>query len=172
MDEKEFKDKEEDEDIEESDNFAKKVCWGTFGIFVFWLIYLFIIKSVLPQPSDRGLFGDSFGALNTLFTGLAFMVLIFTILIQRKELNLQRKELKLQRKATQDFAEAQRGSEEALNRQADNLKQSALLSAKTTLLDWHKFELQNTDVPQYKKRIQLKIDDLVSDIEKIVLKKS
>ena len=49
-------------------------------------------------PGDRGVFGDMFGALTALFSGLAFAGIIFTILLQKEELELQRQELKLTRK--------------------------------------------------------------------------
>jgi len=42
-------------------------------------------------------FGDLFGSVNALFSGLAFVALIYTIHLQRQELSLQRTELKLQR---------------------------------------------------------------------------
>ena len=45
----------------------------------------------------RGTFGDKFGAVNSLFAGLAFAGIIFTIFLQRKELQLQRKELEATR---------------------------------------------------------------------------
>ena len=45
----------------------------------------------------KGQFGDSFGALNALFSGLAFAGIIYTIQLQRKELNYQREELRLTR---------------------------------------------------------------------------
>ena len=38
-----------------------------------------------------------FGSINALFSGLAFAGIIYTILLQRKELELQREELKLTR---------------------------------------------------------------------------
>lgn len=41
-----------------------------------------------------GAFGDSFGYVNSLFSGLAFAGVIYAILLQRKELELQREELK------------------------------------------------------------------------------
>lgn len=47
--------------------------------------------------SSSGVFGDSFGALTSLFSGLAFAGLIITIHMQREELALQRQELKLTR---------------------------------------------------------------------------
>ncbi|MDR6554663.1 hypothetical protein [Paenibacillus qinlingensis] len=41
----------------------------------------------------RGTFGDMFGAVNSLFSGLAFAGIIYTIYLQRKELTLQREEI-------------------------------------------------------------------------------
>jgi len=46
-----------------------------------------------------GVFGDSFGLLTSLFSGLAFAGLIITIVMQKDELAMQREELKLQRNA-------------------------------------------------------------------------
>lgn len=48
--------------------------------------------------SSSGVFGDSFGLLTSLFSGLAFAGLIITIVMQRDELTLQREELSLTRK--------------------------------------------------------------------------
>ena len=51
---------------------------------------------------ERGTFGDMFGGVNSLFSGLAFTGIIFTILLQRKEFELQREELKATRKVMND----------------------------------------------------------------------
>ena len=61
------------------------------AIFVLcaWLITWFS----LGNDPERGTFGDMFGAVNALFSGLAFIGVIFAILLQSKELKLQRKEL-------------------------------------------------------------------------------
>lgn len=68
--------------------------WGviiTLLIICSWIGTLFLLKD---YPSDvRGTFGDMFGSINALFSGLALAGIIFTILLQRKELMLQRKEL-------------------------------------------------------------------------------
>jgi len=48
-----------------------------------------------------GTFGDSFGVLNTLFSGLAFAGIIVTVKIQNDEMREQRKELQKQKKAAQ-----------------------------------------------------------------------
>ncbi|MEQ8908768.1 MAG: putative phage abortive infection protein [Vicingaceae bacterium] len=61
------------------------------GFFVigFWLFNWYYLESNV----DRGTFGDMFGFANSLFSGLAFIGIIVTILLQGKELSLQRKEL-------------------------------------------------------------------------------
>lgn len=43
-------------------------------------------------------FGDSYGALNTLFSALAFGILIITVFMQKQELRYQREELQDNRK--------------------------------------------------------------------------
>lgn len=60
------------------------------------LIYLTWPISEL-SISNSGVFGDSFGFLTSLFSGLAFAGLIITIVMQKKELALQREELSLTR---------------------------------------------------------------------------
>lgn len=68
------------------------ICWSVIGVFVVWastfILYFFISKS-----EERGQFGDMFGAVNALFSGLAFAGLIITLILQRQELGLQREEL-------------------------------------------------------------------------------
>lgn len=64
--------------------------YGGFIIYVSWPI-------TLGNVDKAGVFGDSFGVLTALFSGLAFAGIVFTILLQREELALQRKELKLTR---------------------------------------------------------------------------
>jgi len=51
------------------------LCFG-WGYFIRWRI---------PDWGHRGLFGDMFGSLNTLFTGLAFAGLAYTIVFQKVE---------------------------------------------------------------------------------------
>jgi hypothetical protein len=55
----------------------------------------------------RGQFGDLFGAVNAFFTGLAFAGVIYTIILQRKELEMQRKELQSSTEQLRRAAEAQ-----------------------------------------------------------------
>jgi len=65
--------------------FLVAAVWGASGLF---------IDRFAEQP---GQFGDMFGAVNALFSGLAFAAFIYTVNLQRTELKLQRDELKLTR---------------------------------------------------------------------------
>jgi hypothetical protein len=68
------------------------------AVFVVWLLSLVLTwKGALTKWEESAAFGDSFGAINALFAGLAFAGIVYTILIQRDELALQREELQLQR---------------------------------------------------------------------------
>ena len=67
-----------------------------------------------------------FGAVNALFSGLAFAGLIIAILLQRQELQLQREELAETRKEIRRSAEAQ---EQLVRAQ----QQAALMNARATL---------------------------------------
>lgn len=55
---------------------------------------MFIVKYKYGFGTKGGTFGDSFGALNALFSGFAFAGIIYTIFLQKQELKLQRKELR------------------------------------------------------------------------------
>jgi hypothetical protein len=65
-------------------------------IIVLWFANL--IVGIKLDSNKRGVFGDMFGAVNALFSGLAFAGIIISLYMQQSELKLQRKELKLQRK--------------------------------------------------------------------------
>ncbi len=66
------------------------VIWFT-GSFILYRHYF------ISHPEWAGQFGDMFGVANSLFSGLAFAGLVYTIILQRKELSLTRDELELTR---------------------------------------------------------------------------
>lgn len=81
-------------------------------ILLFWLLFGWI-----SYPYDKGVpsFGDAFQALSALFSGFAFVGLIYTALLQKSELSLQREDLNLTRKELE-------GQRIALNAQSETLK--------------------------------------------------
>lgn len=111
--------------------------------FVLWLIGggvlilalgsipLIVALTYLPKqtvPNDAGLIGDSFGLVNALVSGLAFIGLIVTLRMQKQELRLQRQELKETREQFERSATAQEESEKQLQRQVDLMYVSSYLS--------------------------------------------
>ena len=67
---------------------------GIISVLVIIGLWSYTYCELKDMPSDeRGTLGDMFGTVNALFSGLAFAGIIFTILLQRKELGYQRKEL-------------------------------------------------------------------------------
>lgn len=95
------------------------------SVLVIWAASGWLVSST----KDPGQFGDMFGAVNALFSGLAFATLIYTVFLQRRELQLQREELAATRIELQRTASAQEASEAALRAQAEASAQSANLAA-------------------------------------------
>jgi hypothetical protein len=54
-------------------------------VFTLWLLS-WAFTSFVIGPDEKGVFGDSFGALNALFSGLAFAGVICALLLQQEEL--------------------------------------------------------------------------------------
>jgi hypothetical protein len=81
--------------------------WRHISIFLFviflWGLCWFLVTYFFSSNSNedwahRGQYGDMFGSVNALFSGLAFAGIIITILLQSEELALQRAELTATRK--------------------------------------------------------------------------
>ena len=63
------------------------------AIVTFWLCYPLMMRRYFPnayKDLTPGTYGDMYGSLNTLFSGLAFSLLIYTALLQRSELKTTR----------------------------------------------------------------------------------
>ena len=75
----------------------KNIVWVMLGGVIILFLLNFSMIFFIPNDNTRGTFGDQFGAVNALFSGLAFTGLIYTIILQRRDLEIQRHDLKLQR---------------------------------------------------------------------------
>lgn len=85
-----------------SDKYLSNFFKIAVGLVVISIAFPFIVNYFFSNWQTSGTFGDTFGALNALFSGLAFAGVIITILIQKSELENQRKELQLQRTEMQE----------------------------------------------------------------------
>ena len=92
------------------------------GAFVLCVFYLYGVSRFFCDWTQKGLFGDSFGALNSFFSGLALAGVIITVYLQSRELRLQRKEM--------------RGSRDALREQAKKMENSSQIQALGVLIMW------------------------------------
>lgn len=102
------------------------------GVFAIWALSGYLL---FPQP-DRGTFGDMFGAVNALFSGMAFAGVIYTVLLQRQALQLQREELQATRLELARSAAAQERSEHVLQLQAEAAEYGQRLSAVNHMLEF------------------------------------
>lgn len=75
---------------QKSKNYVKISIGIVICIIILWALSFFLL---LLDSTSRGVFGDMFGAVNALFSGLAFAGLIVTLIMQHEELGLQRQEL-------------------------------------------------------------------------------
>ncbi|MEB3755104.1 hypothetical protein [Acinetobacter sp. MD2(2019)] len=104
--------------------------WLFYPNFLSWMDHSSVSKSstIVPHNFSEignkfGTYGDSYGSLNTLFSGFAFAILIISLFMQRQELKEQRKELEAQRHEIAEsnaIAESQRKITE---QQAELIKQ-------------------------------------------------
>ncbi len=103
-------------------------------ILVLWLATWLLGVYLVDDWAKRGQFGDLFGSINALFSGLALAGVVTAIFLQKQELALQRAELKMTRDELRRTADAQEKSEDAVARQAHALQQAAQLQGLTSLL--------------------------------------
>lgn len=75
---------------QENKNYKRIAIIAFFCTIILWALSFFLL---FWDTNCRGTFGDMFGAVNALFSGLAFAGLIITLIMQHEELGLQRKEL-------------------------------------------------------------------------------
>ena len=108
----------------------KTVLGVGLAVFGMWLVSAWLMTATISSWEVRGQFGDMFGAVNSLFSGLAFAGIVLAILLQRAELQLQREELRLAREEQQRLVEAQQDASRSLERQF----RIQTLAARATLL--------------------------------------
>jgi uncharacterized membrane protein len=156
---------------------VSNLIWLMVIIFVVWLVYASFLYLLSDKWDHRGAFGDMFGAINALFSGLAFAGIIFAIFMQkdelkiqinvlemqRKELELQRKELELARIEFKRTASAQEASQKELSKQAENLRKTAQINAINTLIGIKQEKLKKP----YSEPVKIQI---ITNIESLELK--
>ncbi len=64
-------------------------------VLILWIVYAVVAWLLFGGWGGSANFGDTFGAINTLFSGLALGGVILAVILQQRELTLQRLELRL-----------------------------------------------------------------------------
>jgi hypothetical protein len=105
----ESKPNEESVSTQESSPTRWIIIAALLGVLLAQVVYgVLVFALVGPEMATRGQFGDIFGGFNALFTGLAFAGVIYTIILQRRELEMQREELQSSTEQLRRAAEAQK----------------------------------------------------------------
>ena len=126
------------------------ILWTTTPIVLYWMY---------GDLNKMSLFGDSFGSINALFSGLALAAIIFTVYQQHQELSLQREELKLQR-------EEMKASREELAKQAEAQQlslEASLVQFKITTkeIEVRAIEMESLKIVEYAR------DDYIKKIRSV-----
>lgn len=94
------------------------------GVFGFWGIWLGVVLLLFRgddmatmDVATMGQFGDLFGGINALFTGLAFAGVVYTIFLQRHDLRTQNEELRATREAQIQQVKELEAAQRAQNQQ-------------------------------------------------------
>ena len=90
-----------------------------------WLLWALFTFFAYEGTQTSGPAGDKFGGITALFSGLAFAGLVFTLFVQKKELQYQRQELAL-------LVNETRETKRHLEAQADHLKSQSDFVGKQT----------------------------------------
>jgi uncharacterized membrane protein len=141
-------------------------------VVIIWGLSAYLIILFLDNWSDRGTFGDLFGAVNALFSALAFAALIYTIVLQRDEIKQNREEIRRNRKELAKGAKLQQKAQQVLMEQVEQTHLSAKVNAMRTLVDYYNNQINSPKsteetierAKQKRKRIITQIDELIDGI--------
>ncbi|MBD0399949.1 hypothetical protein [Flammeovirga sp. EKP202] len=137
-----------------------------------WVLSGLLIYFGLDTWDQRGTFGDLFGAVNSLFSGLAFAGLMYTIFLTQQDLEIQRKEVYENRKQLIKSAKAQQKSEKALAEQVEQMKIASRLDALKTLIGYYNLQIANINntkevIEKAKQKRKLTIQEIEELIDRI-----
>lgn len=133
-----------------------------------WVLVFYLVYSNLDLWNDPEKFRDSFSAVNALFSGLAFAGIIFTILLQRKELMIQRQEFLDARMQIQRTLAEKKKEEEMIQQQIQTMNTTSKLTALNALIEAYNEESDSEESFPLKKLKQMQKDELIHEIELIL----
>lgn len=108
---------------------------GLGAVMLVWLGVSGVVRLSVSSWEQSAQVGDTFGAVNALFSSLALLGVILTVWLQRQELKLQRQELVETRMELRRSAKAQEESAQALENQIRNQIVASRLDGLSTLVN-------------------------------------
>ncbi len=112
-------------------------------IIFLWALSAFAIYFFIDNWNDRGTFGDLFGVINSLFSGLALAGLIYTTYKNKNLMIDQRNEIEINRKELVRSRKIQEKSEKVLEEQARQMSLNTKLNGLKTLVDYFTLQINN-----------------------------
>ena len=132
------------------------------GVIGLWGLSALVIGWVLDDWTVRGTFGDLFGAVNALFSGLAFAGLIYTIVLQRREIEANREEIKKTNKA-------QKHTQRVMDGQLEQMQHTTRLTALNSLMDYFNRQIADPSSSEEKvARAREKRRETVAEIDHMI----
>jgi len=148
---------------------SKGFLWIAIGVVLLWFLSGIVIYFMADNWSDRGTIGDMFGVVNALFSGLAFVGLLYAIYLQREDLKLNREEVRMNRRELKKSAEAQEKSEQALVKQTEQMHLSARLNAMNTIINYYNIQIANpNNPPEIVERAKAKRKEIIKQIDVLI----
>ncbi len=139
------------------------------GVVLLWLLSLMAIYWIGDDWSIRGTIGDTFGAVNALFSGLAFAALVYTIILQRREIRLNRSEIELNRRELAKSVKAQNASQLALKQQVAQTHLSAKINAMNTIIGYYTSQIESDkSSPEVVERAKEKRRQIIHQIDVLI----
>ena len=151
------------------------IAFVIFFVVLVWAASGWVIYHASDNWGDRGTIGDMFGAVNSLFSGLAFAALLLTIFQQRQEIKLNRTAIEQNRKELAKAAAAQHLAQQALKEQVAQMNLTARLNAMNTVIGYYNNRIKDASASaelvekakQKRKAIIQQIDDLIDGLDDI-----
>ena len=139
--------------------------FALLSVLIVWVLFLLVVPYLFQWDWDKsGRFGDTFGALNALFTGLAFVVLLATLIQQSRKIDETKRDVEGER-------QLQKRTTELVAEQAKALALVARLNALTSRIEAYQVQIDesndsgNTELTQRlvgeRRQLLLKLDEVL-----------
>jgi hypothetical protein len=136
------------------------------AVIFIWLAFAGLTFYFIPSWNDRSAFGSMFGAISSLFTGIALAGVTYTVYLQQKELSLQRTSLDTNIQQMQESAQAQSSAQKSLNEQIQIQNLALQLSALSSILSHYDQQIGRIQGIE-RENMEDKVKSLLIDIESL-----